>query len=311
MLCAFGQEKAEEKSKDKGARELRVLMIGNSFSNSVLTYLPKLVAADDTVSLRLRQAYIGGCTIERHLQEYDKSKKNPKHKPYTTNLLLGNPDGPAVEKKCKANLPEMLSDGKYDIVTIQQGSRDSWIPETYKADADRLISIIREYQPKTEIVVHETWAYRCDSPRLATWKIDQAEMHKRVSSSYKELASRYGFRLIPVGDAVDIFRKQVAKPFKPLSAEEKAALAYPNLPDFSGDVVGKSSWKKKKEGEGYQLSTDFIHLNRNGHYLQACVWYMVLFGKNGADIKYAPEEIKPELCRMLVKCAEMAVKGNK
>lgn len=306
-LCAFCQEGATE----NGVKELKVLMIGNSFSQSVLTYLPKLVDSDKTVALRLRQAYIGGCTIERHLREYDRAKKVPSHRPYTTNLELGNPSGPAKKKSCKANLQEMLSDGKYDIVTIQQGSGDSWKPETYQADADRLISIVREYQPQAEIVVHETWAYRCDAPRLIKWKIDQAEMHRLVSSSYKGLASRHGFRMIPVGDAVDIFRKQVEKPYKPLSSEERAALSYPKLPDFSGDVVGKSRWDKKKNGDGYELYTDYIHLNKNGAYLQACVWYMVLFGKKGADIKYVPDDMSQEQCRLLVKCAELAVNGNK
>ena len=208
-------------------------------------------------------------------------------------------------------MPEMLADGTWDIVTIQQGSAHSWRPETFQADADRLISIVREYQPKAEIIVHETWAYRCDSPRLEGWKIDQAEMHKRVSSAYKGLASRYGFRLIPVGDAVDIFRKQVAKPYKPLTAEEKAALVYPKLPDDKGDVVGKSSWTTKKGSNEHELRTDYIHLNKQGQYLQACVWYMFLFGKTGADIKLVPKEMDAETCRTLVKCAEMAIQNNK
>ena len=75
---AFAQEGA------KSAKELKVLMIGNSYSESVLKYLPRMVEADGTVKLRLRQAYIGGCTMERHLKEYDKAKANPKHRPYTT-----------------------------------------------------------------------------------------------------------------------------------------------------------------------------------------------------------------------------------
>ena len=303
-LFVFAQEAND-------AKTVKILMIGNSFSESVLSYFPEMVKNDGTIKMRLRQAYIGGCTIERHLNEYDRAKANPKHRPYTTNLKLEGAPKTKDGKKWRANLPEMLADGTWDIVTIQQGSRHSWDPNTYKADADRLISIVREYQPKAEIVVHETWAYRCDSPRLVDWKIDQAEMHKRVSAAYKGLAARYGFRLIPVGDAVDIFRKQVAKPFKPLTAEEKAALVYPKLPDESGDVVGKSSWMTKKGTTEHELRTDYIHLNKQGRYLQACVWYMYLFGKSGADIKSFPKDMDAELCRTLIKCAEKAIQDNK
>ncbi len=305
-LLAFAQEnKAVEKGKP-----INILMIGNSFSESVLAYFPKMVEMDGTINMRLRQAYIGGCTIERHLKEYDKAKATPNYRPYSTNLEL--PGAPKTKQgKWKANLPEMLADGTWDIVTIQQGSTQSWLPETFKADADRLVAIVREYQPKAEIVVHETWAYRCDSPRFETWKIDQAEMHKRVSAAYKGFAARYGFRVIPVGDAVDVFRKQVAKPFKALTAEEKAAFVYPKLPDDSGDVVGKSVWGTKKGSTERELRADCHHLNKQGQYLQACVWYMFLFGKTGADVKLFPKDINAETCRTLVKCAETAIQNNK
>ena len=70
-------------------KKLKVLMIGNSFSESVLVYLPQMVKADAKhPGLRIRQAYIGGCSIERHLQEYDQALANPSHRPYLTNMPL-------------------------------------------------------------------------------------------------------------------------------------------------------------------------------------------------------------------------------
>ena len=52
LLCvaSFSQENANQ------VKTLRVLMIGNSFSQSVLPFLPPIVEADPTVSLKIRNA---------------------------------------------------------------------------------------------------------------------------------------------------------------------------------------------------------------------------------------------------------------
>ena len=50
------------------AAELKVLMVGNSFSLSVLTYLPKIAKASGK-KLKLGEAMIGSCTIWRHYGE--------------------------------------------------------------------------------------------------------------------------------------------------------------------------------------------------------------------------------------------------
>ena len=48
------------------AKELKVLMIGNSFSICVGRNLPQIVSKDADNKLVLTSAYIGGCTFDRH-----------------------------------------------------------------------------------------------------------------------------------------------------------------------------------------------------------------------------------------------------
>ena len=48
------------------AKELKVLMIGNSFSISVGRYLPRIVRSVPGNRLELTSAYIGGCPFDRH-----------------------------------------------------------------------------------------------------------------------------------------------------------------------------------------------------------------------------------------------------
>lgn len=42
---------------------------------------------------------------------------------------------------------------------------------------------------------------------LKRWKIDQKTMHEKVVASYDQLAKANQFRIIPVGEAIDIARK--------------------------------------------------------------------------------------------------------
>lgn len=53
---------------------------------------------------------------------------------------------------------------------------------------------------------------------------------------------------------------------------------------------------------------DTFHLNKRGEYMQACVWYMFLFGRTGADIRFVPESITKEDSAFLIGCAESAVR---
>ena len=64
------------------AKELKVLMIGNSFSNSVQVCFPKVVKASGKHKLILGSASIGSCTFERHCANIDKEQKDPKFKAY-------------------------------------------------------------------------------------------------------------------------------------------------------------------------------------------------------------------------------------
>ena len=61
---------------------LRILAIGNSFSwNAVEQNLSAIALADGKCAI-IGNMYIGGCSLERHIAEYEKAKANPEHRPY-------------------------------------------------------------------------------------------------------------------------------------------------------------------------------------------------------------------------------------
>ena len=288
------------------AKELKVLMIGNSFSNSVIHgYLPKIVKMSGKHQLKLANAYIGGCTLERHCANIDKEKTDPNFKPYTFHQVDSRDLKP---KSTRSNLSDTIKADKWDIITIQQGSVHSPYKEKTQGLAKKLIAHVRALAPQAEIVVHETWAYRADHPwfKGEKAKMTQKQMYEKVMANYNELAESNKFRMIPVGEAVHLFR--VKLPVKPVAytAEDLKKLVKPKTMDLTGgDVVGSMSWgADRKNKKNIVLRIDRIHLNDKGKYLQGCVWYMVLFGAKPEEIKC--DFKKPEE-KLLRECAAQAV----
>ena len=74
-------------------------------------------------------------------------------------------------------------------------------------------------------------------------------------------------------------------------------------PVMSEDVVG-NFWTD----EGGVDHADTIHLNRDGEYLQACVWTAKLFGADVTKLQSVPETLKtPANAALLRACARDAV----
>ena len=297
------------------AKHLKVLMIGNSFSICVLKEMPKC-AASAGETLDLASLYIGGCPLDRHWSNVEKSS-NPDFKPYlfTYNYasVKDQKDAPVAALGEHSNIPQALVADKWNVVTIQQASPKSPFFETYQPYADQLIAKIRELAPQAEIVIQQTWSYAPYSERLGKWNMTPDTMFAALKDAYGRLAKQGGFRIIPTGEAVQLYRKRLPVDYgKLLSPEEVKALKPPQKIDFHGDVVGSSSWGKgaSKDGTGDKAAKhrfDTIHLNAAGHYLQACTWLAALFGTDVTKLSYAPDSIPADKAALMRTCAAEAV----
>ena len=296
------------------AKQLKVLMIGNSFSICVLKEMPACAkSAGET--LDLASLYIGGCPLERHWDNVEKSG-NPDFKPYGFSYSYASvndeKDAPVAKLGKRTNIPQALVADKWDIVTIQQASPKSPFPETYQPYADKLIAKIRELAPQAEIVIQETWSYTPYSQALKKWEMTPETMYAAVKNAYGILADKYRLRTIPTGDAVQLYRRKLPVNYgNILTPEEIAAIKQPATIDFHNDVAGSSAWKtgrkEQKDADKIKLRIDSIHLNAEGHYLQACTWLAALFGTDVTKLAYAPSTLPPEKAKLMRACAAEAV----
>ena len=291
---------------DGGA--LRVLMIGNSFAFSVMAELPKIVESQDKYKLDITCMHIGGCSLQRHIREYERAVADPTHRPYRIYRFVS---GQGRLPMKPGNLPEMLKEAPYDLITIQQASPSSFLAESWIPWGDNLVALVREKQPSAKIMIQQTWSYRSDSPRLKNYGFTSDGMYEKIRAVYDERAKHFGFELIPTGDAVQLFRAKSAVRFEPYPAAELKKFEYPRLPSYKGDVVGRHSWVRRRKGGKYVLKADTIHLNPDGQYLQGCLWFGVLFGADVRKIAYAPEKLSGAEAELLRECAALALEGRK
>ena len=291
LLC-LGLSVFAADGRQPGVRHLKILTIGNSFANSVFPGLKNIVKKDPGCKITLDRANLGGCTVSRHWELHLRSEKDPSFKPYQK----------------KYSLRDLLTRDKWDIVTIQQASHKSWIPDSFHPDADNLIKLIRTLAPQAEIVIQQTWSYNSASPRLKEWKLDQNEMYARLTENYRELARKYGLRIIPVGYAVQLYRKDLGKELIRLDPAEFASFKKPEKPK-NNDAVANFYWRKNpKTGEDL-LFFDPSHMNLAGCYLQACVWFAFLYGKDPETIEYIPAGMNGEQAAHFRKLAKRAIDG--
>ena len=224
---------------------MKVLAIGNSFSQDATHYLHQ-IAASDNVMLKVGNLYIGGCSLERH---WNNILNDAKEYLYEEN---GKEKYPAISVR------EALEAGEWDFIVTQQASHDSGIFETYFPYLENIAAYVKEITPKSEFLLHETWAYESDSQHgeFYRYKFNQNLMYQKLSEAYRKAAERIGARLIPCGKAVQGLRAK--EPF----------------------LYGHG---------GMSLCRDGFHMNITyGRYLLSAVWYRFLTGNSISRNTYIP-----------------------
>ena len=234
---------------------MNVLCIGNSFSQDATRYLHQVSGEE----LFVRNLYIGGCSLERHY-----------------NNIVGDIADYEYQKNGRClrmiSIAEALKKKKWDYITVQQVSQDSGIIDTYEPFLGEIVKYLKEKCPSAKIVLHRTWAYddKSDHGGFANYDRDRKKMYNAIVDTTNKIAEKYGFDIIPCGDAVELAR---------------------DLPEFS---IGA---ELNMNRDGFHLSLDY------GRYLAALVMNKYFTGKNPCEVEYEPENTNHEIILKLKKVA--------
>ena len=124
---------------------MKVLAIGNSFSNDAMRYLHGIAKADGV---------IGGCPLSRH---YANIHNDAADYDFEFN---------GVRTGIKVSIKQALQSDIWDVVTLQQASSLSVDYNTYQPYLNTIADYVHIHAPKAKIMIHQTWAYEQNSKRL-------------------------------------------------------------------------------------------------------------------------------------------------
>lgn len=226
---------------------LRILSIGNSFSQDAHRYLYKVAKSlgDEIYTVNY---CIGGCSLERHWNEY--TNDIPEYIVEVNGEYVRN-DGA---------LRKILSEEKFDAVTIQQVSQCAGKPETFEPYLGLLIEEIKKHQPQAKLFFQETWEYEYNTTHGGFLWYDSScdKMYNAIRETCTEAAVKYGLTLIPSGELVRLIKK---------------------TPEFDSENGGISLYR-----DGFHMGLVY------GRYMLACLWYKTILQKSPLDASYVPED---------------------
>ena len=176
---------------------VKILAIGNSFADDGIEYLDE-VARSAGKHIIVANTYIGGCSIERHL---DNARHDRPAYRYRKNV-----DGQYSEER-GTTLLEALKDEEWDYIVFQQVSSLAGQYSTYFPDLAELMDYVRAHatNPHVQYALQQTWAYAKNSthPGFFRYGKDQQAMYDDVVFSYDQVAKRLHITLvIPTGTAI-------------------------------------------------------------------------------------------------------------
>ena len=208
---------------------LKVLTIGNSFTESLFRQLPA-VARDRGLKLDLMNLYKGGCSLKEHWDYHDRTGLYTKFE----RSFVSSPSPVASLTTGASPLDAVLEADQWDIVTLQQNSANSATLSTYEPYFGDLVALIREKAPTAEIVIQQTWSWA--EPKTP----DADAMYDALQANYAAMAEKYNLRMIPTGYAVQIYRHEFNA--NPLSTDNQ------HLSNPAGDYMQACVWLEKLFG---------------------------------------------------------------
>lgn len=171
---------------------MKILSIGNSFSQDAQSYLHR-IANHDGVNLKTVNLYIGGCTLRQHYINMLEDNAN-----YDFEF---NGENTGI----KVSIRQALASDNWDFITLQQASGYSVKYETFSPYIEALAKFVRKYCPHAKILIHQTWAYEAGSDKLKGLSdfSTPEEMMGSVRETYAKAAKEINADgIIPCGEAM-------------------------------------------------------------------------------------------------------------
>ena len=175
---------------------LKILTIGNSFSDDTMQYVYKIAKSAGVEKIKLGNLYIGGCSLDTHTSN---AKTNARAYDYRTNSADAWVNTPSYRMK------DAITSENWDFISLQQASGSSGIANTY-ANLQYMIDYVSELAPESKLVFNMTWAYQQDSTHaeFPKYESNQIKMYESIVAAVQsEVATKSKIEyIVPNGTAI-------------------------------------------------------------------------------------------------------------
>lgn len=145
---------------------LKILTIGNSFSDDTMEHLYSIAKSAGVKKIKLGNLYIGGCSVDLHVSNAigDKGAYD-----YRTNS-----DG-TWKNQSGYKMSDALRSENWDFISLQQASGSSGMQDSY-GQLDYLIAYVKDTaNADAKIVWNMTWAYQQNSTHGEFYKYENSQ----------------------------------------------------------------------------------------------------------------------------------------
>lgn len=218
---------------------LKVLAIGNSFSQDTMWHLEEIARSEGYTDVKLGTLYIGGSSLNTNWAKADGDIADYQYY-YNYDANWKNSGG------ANYSISQALAEQDWDIVTLQQSSGSSGQQSTYEPYLENLINYVQTNEPNAKILWNMTWSYAQDSTHADFPKYDsnQMTMYNAIIDATQNVVVPY----VTSGDLVAII------------------------------PCGTAIQNARTSYVGDEFDRDGYHLNIMGRIVTACTWYSVLTG---------------------------------
>jgi len=244
---------------------LKLLMIGNSFSQDTVNWLPQIANSlgFQSQDIVIGNLVIGGCTLATHYANSQSNAAAYEFTYYQNGAWVNGSSGP------KQTMEYGIRFANWDFISLQQQSGNSGNPASYNSDLEGLITYVKSIatNPNMKLVWNMTWAY----PSASSWfgglyGNSQANMYNAIVSTVQEkIVPNEEFCLIsPAGTAIQNGRTSYIGD------------------DYTGD----------NEGTLNEWNRDGAHLSvYEGRFVSSLSMFCTLTGYMPSEINYLPPNI--------------------
>lgn len=175
---------------------LRILCIGNSFSDDMMEYVWQIADSLGVEEVSLGNLYIGGCSLDTHANNAAADAAAYEYRTNTAGRWT---------TAYNVRMSEAVAAQDWDFISFQQQSGNSGLAGSY-ARLGELLDYVRSIAGTAQFVWHMTWAYQQNSTHaeFSNYGRSQTAMYESIVAAVRSevLAQPEISAVIPSGTAI-------------------------------------------------------------------------------------------------------------